>query len=276
MMRRWLLFFALTASACCQAAEPADTIWTPCDPPRRFIQQDLFNYIDGGADLFLEFGFDTLTVQSYCQGEAEIAVELYRMKSPEAALGVYLMKRDPRTEGGDGFRYCGNDLQLTAVKGSFFCLVNNFTSGAALQAAMLELLRYTFACVKGADSSQIFARLPADSLVAGSERLIGGPYALQSIYTLGADDILQLQGELYAIAGDYRRADGSVTTLIVVDYGSVDRCKAAWSHVHERLDPYLHVVKEEPDRFIFKDYEEKYGQVWVKGNVLQILLHLAL
>jgi hypothetical protein len=275
MLRKLMLFFAFTVSTCVQGVEPADTIWTACGSPQRFIQQDLFNHIDGGADLFLEFGFDTLMVQSYCQGEAEIAVELYRMESPAAALGIYLMKRDPKNEVWDEFRYSANALQLTAVKGPFFCLVNNFTNGAALQAAMLELLKRTFSAVSGKDSLQIFALLPVEQLAVGSERLIRGPYALQSLYTLGPDDILQLNGRLFAVAGDYQRPDGTVATLVMVDYGSAERCAAAWIHLRQHLDPYLQVIREEPNRFVFKDYEDKYGQVWMKGNVLQVLVHLA-
>ncbi|HPB73006.1 MAG TPA: hypothetical protein PLX71_08505, partial [Phycicoccus sp.] len=53
---------------------------------------DLYNYIDGGAELFLEFGFEACTVQQYKRGADEAVMEVYRMDDPVAARGIYLMK----------------------------------------------------------------------------------------------------------------------------------------------------------------------------------------
>jgi hypothetical protein len=56
-------------------------------------QKDMYGYIDGGAELFFEFGFSELTVQRYRCGERELSLDLYRMTGPDAALAVYLAKK---------------------------------------------------------------------------------------------------------------------------------------------------------------------------------------
>jgi len=75
--------------------------WVKSERLLRFEKNNLFDYIDGGAELFLEFGFDKLLVQRYKRvggkGDEEIAVEIYEMESPESALGIYLIKTGKET-----------------------------------------------------------------------------------------------------------------------------------------------------------------------------------
>ncbi|MCJ7587849.1 MAG: hypothetical protein MUQ00_08130, partial [Candidatus Aminicenantes bacterium] len=37
-----------------------------------FVKGNLYDFIDGGADLYLEFGFERVLVQRYKNGEAEL------------------------------------------------------------------------------------------------------------------------------------------------------------------------------------------------------------
>jgi hypothetical protein len=45
---------------------------------RIFNAESLYGYIDGGAELYLEYGFDTLVVTEIVSGEKDIKVESYR------------------------------------------------------------------------------------------------------------------------------------------------------------------------------------------------------
>ena len=38
--------------------------WKRAEKPKVFAKKELFNYIDGGAELFLELGFENLVVQA--------------------------------------------------------------------------------------------------------------------------------------------------------------------------------------------------------------------
>src|ERR1035437_10095412 len=89
-----------SGDAALMPAESAASGWKTTDPLRVFTRADLYGYIDGGAELFLELGFDELTLQKYRNGANEFAVEISRMTDPAAATGIYLMKcgketRDP-------------------------------------------------------------------------------------------------------------------------------------------------------------------------------------
>ena len=100
--------------------------WKKHDETRHFVKSNLFDYIDGGADLFLEFGFEELIVQHYSEGQNELGLEMYRMESPEAALGIYLMKRGQESPHPDvPARNSADRLQFAILKNSYFILINN-------------------------------------------------------------------------------------------------------------------------------------------------------
>lgn len=116
--------------------------WKAAGRPRTFIEKDLFNHIDGGAELFLEFGFRKLTVQTYASGETEIDYELYEMSEAASALGIYLMNAGRETPWTEiPARNSSEEAQIVAIKGPFYLKVNNFAASAALRPAMIALIR---------------------------------------------------------------------------------------------------------------------------------------
>ncbi|MCX6560264.1 MAG: hypothetical protein NTZ26_07090, partial [Candidatus Aminicenantes bacterium] len=55
--------------------------WAKAGPLRTFTGQDLFNQIDGGAELFLEFGFARMRLQAFARGKSELTLNAYEMES---------------------------------------------------------------------------------------------------------------------------------------------------------------------------------------------------
>lgn len=95
------LWFALTAIAltvitppqsCGQSAmlPPGAGGWTRADTVGVYAGKDLFLLIDGGADLFFEYGFVRALSSEYVHAAGVIAsTELYEMKNAAAAYGLY-------------------------------------------------------------------------------------------------------------------------------------------------------------------------------------------
>jgi Family of unknown function (DUF6599) len=64
--------------------------WTRADSVGVYEGNDLFLLIDGGADLFFEYGFlQALTSEYYHLPDANASTELYEMNSPSAAYGLF-------------------------------------------------------------------------------------------------------------------------------------------------------------------------------------------
>ncbi len=237
-----------------------------------FKEGGLFDFIDGGAELFLEFGFRRVLVQRYIKAEAELTLEAYEMTDADAALGIYLMKCGVETPvAGLSVRNTGEPAQLTLLKGRYFFHVNNFGPGPDRLPEMIALARRALEAVPDERPGNSLDRLPVEGLIPGSARLLRGPYALQSIVTLGEGDILSQAGRVIALAGDYRAPDGT-WTLILAPYPDEASASAALANLRAHLDSYLEVTKEKAEGFVFKDFKQKLGTVLRKGKVLEIRL----
>ncbi|MBN2171024.1 MAG: hypothetical protein JW819_06885 [Candidatus Krumholzibacteriota bacterium] len=272
-----ILLLAGTASpggaAGIAAEAPAD--WAAAGAPRRFVGQDLYGHIDGGAELFHEFGFRDLTVQDYARGEATLTVETYRMTAPEAALGIYLAKCGRETpRPGLAARHTASRWQVTALRGDVFLLVNNPAGDEALLPDMLRLASAALADVSADAPAPLLDRLPAAGRVPGSERLLRGPIALAPLFTLGPGDVLGLGGETYAVAARYGEgAEGHLR--IVVPYGDRRRAAHAFRGLRRGLDPFLEMVAARRRAFVFRDYHGRFGRAALDGDTLTILADLA-
>lgn len=249
--------------------------WKQSDPPKRFAEADLYGYIDGGAELFLEFGFEQLTVQKYRKGADEITVEAYRMTDVPAATGIYLMKAGKETPAA-GFRerHTANKYQLMFCRSRYFVIVNNLSGRDTLAPVQVNFASYIAARLPAPSPVAELQLLPHDGLVPGSARLVRGAYGLQAVYTLGEGDILLLERKRIAVSGDYKSASGSYT-LIVADYPDAAQAKRAFDHLQKNLDRYLKIVDQKPDRFVFEDFSKMYGVVRVAGRRLEVRVKLA-
>ena len=66
---------------------------TPGDTLQSFQGDDLYQMIDGGADIYHEYGFRQVLSTEYVDGRGKIIkLELYEMESPMAAYGIYSFK----------------------------------------------------------------------------------------------------------------------------------------------------------------------------------------
>ena len=63
------------------------------DTPQAYHGDDLYQMIDGGADIYQEYGFRQALTADYVDGQGKITkLELYEMESPLAAYGIYSFK----------------------------------------------------------------------------------------------------------------------------------------------------------------------------------------
>ena len=66
---------------------------TLSDTPQGYRGDDLYQMIDGGADIYHEYGFRQVLSAEYVDGRGKIIkLEMYEMESPAAAYGIYSFK----------------------------------------------------------------------------------------------------------------------------------------------------------------------------------------
>ena len=90
--------------------------------PTQYTPDNLFEYVDGGADAHLQFDFEGLATASYVNPrKAEVTVDIYRYRNAARAFGMYTQERPagttPLSVGVEGI--AGPDY-LEFVAGSFY------------------------------------------------------------------------------------------------------------------------------------------------------------
>lgn len=100
---------------------------------RTYTKESLFGYMNGGAELYLEYGFDRLVVSEIDIGGTEYKLEVYKMDDPAAAYGIYSVSvfRCDTTGHLDAYA-CQTQYQLQLCKGEYYIsIINNSGKGGA-------------------------------------------------------------------------------------------------------------------------------------------------
>lgn len=150
--------------------------------PDFYSAKQLYGYIDGGAELYLEYGFRQVAAQRCTKGAHELQVDIYEMVSPEAAFGIFSILRGSCDEQlKDAQWSCLRPEQVLFARDRYLVSVVPYdrageTRTAAKDAAMALLKRIGAADFR---PSELFRSGP---LSPGKSALqyLHGPLALQN------------------------------------------------------------------------------------------------
>ena len=175
MIRRVFLVGALAAVLSCHGAARGFlpiTGWSPQGEPSTYDAAGLWELINGAADVFLSYGFETVTVQNFSAGDVTASIAVYDMGRPLNAFGIYRIEAPPDemalplgTEAVVSPPY-----QCLLLKDRFYVKVEAYegeldqSTGESLVAAIADALPGEAALPPE------FAALPTDGMVAGSSQ----------------------------------------------------------------------------------------------------------
>lgn len=109
-----------------------DLPYAKFSPVRTFNGESLYGYIDGGADLYLEYGFTGAIVTEFVYLKRKYKIEVYKMCSSEAAFGIFSVSRFRcRTRPAFSTYTCQNKYQLQICCGEYYInILNESGTGA--------------------------------------------------------------------------------------------------------------------------------------------------
>jgi len=85
---------------------PNNIAWST--PAAVYNSDSLYQYIDGGADIYLLYDFKALLHQGFKSGSTDLTADIYEMSTPEDAFGIYASERSPAYKfiaiGAEGYR----------------------------------------------------------------------------------------------------------------------------------------------------------------------------
>jgi hypothetical protein len=144
--------------------------WTPAGSVQTFGPGDLWEYINGAADLFLAYGFQLLEVRDVSAGGVTATVNIYDMGTPLNAFGIYATeapKDSPRMPVGIS-SVVAPPYQALLLKDRFYVKVDA-REGDLDQAVAKALLSAIAAALPGSnDPPEALALLPEEGMVQES------------------------------------------------------------------------------------------------------------
>ena len=117
---------------------------------RTFTGTGLYGFMNGGADLFLEYGVRKLITRDLLYMDMEYTLDIYEMPTPEDAYGIYSVHifKCLQADSDDGIN-CLSTYQLQTVVSNFYISLV-FTSGSEKARTNAKvLLQHYVADIKG-------------------------------------------------------------------------------------------------------------------------------
>ena len=177
----------------------------------------LYQYLDGGADVYLLYDFQNLMHQDFKSGAAELTADIYQMGKPEDAFGIYSAERSPKYNyiavGAEGYHSKG---VLNFFQDRYYVKLAGSGSGAD---ALLDQLAHTLSMRIGGTRTLplVLSKLPQLHRVRHSEQYIrkdplGHPF-LAPAYVVTYTSSPKESKLLVSMANDAAGAKGRVDQL---------------------------------------------------------------
>ncbi|MCX6538034.1 MAG: hypothetical protein NT151_03735 [Acidobacteria bacterium] len=190
--------------------------WTRTAAPQRYGPDDLWEYIDGGADQYLSYGFQEVVAAKYSNAAGATAtVDIYRMDEPVGAFGIYAQEINPKATpvrvGVEG--QAGTDSMRFWVANYYVKLVSTPPNKSSKDASVA--LGATIAGGLGGPgaSPPQLTLFPTQGLVAGSIRYV-------------PTNILGQAGFSNGFEAKYQ-AGAEPSTLVIVPFKDAEGARAA-------------------------------------------------
>jgi hypothetical protein len=201
-------------------------------PDNRYDSKTIFDYLDGGAEVYLSYRMRSCLAREYAAGDLIVTLDLFEMGSAADAFGMFTHDQDGEALPV-GQRALLRSGWLSFFKGRFFVSVT-----ATRPSARATILAVGNAAAAAIDDlgqpPDLVARLPQDGLVPRSVRFLRSPVLLTQHLDLGENDPLKIGGDVEVVLGRYDRA-GENATLVVARYPTASAAKAAARSVGPRL-----------------------------------------
>jgi len=201
---------------------------------------ELYDYINGGAELYLQYGFQKLAKRIYRFNEEEdIKAEIFQLNAPKNAFGIFSYSMDTvNTEIGQGGQYIGGSLIFW--QDNYFVSIFAHQESEAIKEKMLELGRSISDAIDSTGALPwVFHILPQDDIHSTSTFYFHH-HAWQNKYQfLSNENLFNINHNVNAFLTQYG-THGDRYYLLLIEYPSIEKAKQAYtkggSHIPKNLN----------------------------------------
>lgn len=238
--------------------------WQKKGELQHYEGDDLYLYINGGAEVYHEYGFKQVGVQEYTNREGNaISVEVFEMEDSQSAFGIYTFKTSSQGKELDlGNRCLLEDYYLNFWKGCFLGTLTGFDEKNATVEGLEKLARVIATRLQDSgETPEMVNWIPEKDLIPLSVDYFEGSLGLTNIHQFLPQRIFLPQE---GVKGDTR---GGIR-IILLRFEGKKECLHSLSQAQEK-------IKESPwyegfnplgeDRFrVFRVTEKKRKSLQVQ------------
>lgn len=172
--------------------------------PEFFFGDELYSYINGGADIYLEYGIEAAASAYYQDTENnKIHIEIYQMQDKDAAFGIYSINSGkPVSPVLKGCESSDHGSYVDLWKNKAFVRISEVSGENESHPDVIRKMAEIVCSKKSAknDFPELLRTAESSGIDLGSPKYFKGLVALNNIYSFGAGTIF---GFDEGIAGEY-------------------------------------------------------------------------
>ena len=189
--------------------------WKASGEDAVYDRKTLYDYMDGGAEVYLGFDFRQVFVRKYADAEEnEIVLDIYDMGSPAEAFGMFSCDRqDPEAGIGQGSEY-GPGL-LRFWRGRYFVSITVSGNEDKAEKAVLDLGK-AVAPLLGPDGAppDMIKLLPAAGLIVEKTAYFHNNVHLSNRYFISSENVLNLDEKTECVFAEYNNPVGAADPVV--------------------------------------------------------------
>jgi len=248
--------------------------WTPKRVDGLYTRDNLYDYIDGGAEVYLSFSFQRMVARRFGKaGAPDIIADFFDMVSSKDAYGVYHHDVHESPSAGIGQESEYMEGALYFWKGRYFVSIMAMQETEESKRAVLELGKAVASAIPAeGPPPDLVERLPKKGMDPKQVHYFHNHFCLNAHYFVADDNILQLDAATEGMVARYSPASGGAPmaapgssggaplALVLVRYPAADRAEKAFASFK---NAYLHDADAEG---IVKTENGKWAGARLVGN----------
>jgi hypothetical protein len=190
--------------------------WNVSAKDQMYSREDLYKYIDGGAELYISYGFKKVINRTYSKrGQPDMFVDLFDMGTSQNAFGVFSHSRETIDNTfGQGSQY--TEGLLLFWKDRFFVSILASPETVESRSAVFDIAGKIETAIKNEGPlPEILDLLPDQSLVRESIRYFHHYIWLNSHYFVSDRNILHINETTDALLAKYGEQKKRYILLLV-------------------------------------------------------------
>jgi len=213
--------------------------WNAAGADETYDRETLYNYINGGAELYLTYTFNEVFVRRFVNTDdpdMEIVLDVYDMGSSEEAYGIFSSEREDEEAGiGQDSEFGGGLLRFW--KDRYFVSLVVLGDPNIAEPAMLELARAVAAVIPSTGTRpEILQRLPDEGRIERETRYFHAVQTLNNQYYIADENILGLGPDTECALTMYNR-ENETGFLLLVQYPDAQKAQQAYESFIDNYVP---------------------------------------